>query len=361
MSRKIIAHASYILEEIFNSIDNIDITKLRIQKTQEYAADCLIIQHFKCSEKLHIDRYIMCVLCEYDSKKYIAIQGVRFGESEISELHDSGVVAKTLTAPYGIVLYKEMGTKRKDCNRLEIEDKLGWQHHEDGYVGHEFDSLSMYMNDVYLFEILQNSTCNGIPGINSAYFVLSHIQSLRRLDNHQIFPSLRNLLLLQSLYAPENVWNAMTANMWKYAFIEVYRIVEWLYIMPRSIMLKNAIQSSLKASEIGYHAHKSLGWRRKEDESLVLIFRDVNYSRVSGVEFEKMPCLDYLRLISSEDDWENYRGSVARDIYAIRNQIVHQFDKVDEKAIVEDEWKHLTMLLIAIVQSAYDCYSSELS
>ncbi|MFK3626245.1 hypothetical protein, partial [Escherichia coli] len=125
-----------------------------------------------------------------------------------------------------------------------------------------------------------------------------------------------------------------------------------LYVIPRSRRLKGVIQFPRPAYELALHCIDELSWRRKEEDSLAKIVSDV-LKKNETLSFKLLGC----KMFSEENlNFDN----VAKHLYAIRNQFVHQLEAKREKVVSDDDIIDAIEIIADIVISAYELYDADI-
>ncbi|MNF89680.1 hypothetical protein D3C84_722130 [compost metagenome] len=153
----------------------------------------------------------------------------------------------------------------------------------------------------------------------------------------------------------------MTSTHYKHAFLELYRCIESVYTLPRALSLKSKTGLTIAGHLVAKICIEELGWRRKEEDSLFRVLSLMPISYLQPLALSRLPH-------NNSADWDftvpeaEGKGieSLAKFIYKLRNQMVHQFDAENEITISNDDWSILIELLIAIINYIFVQYAGEL-
>ena len=186
-----------------------------------------------------------------------------------------------------------------------------------------------------------------------AYYVISNCKRLITLPlEEDTIDRLKGLFISNEKIPKDNIFLSLTSSHLKHCFLELYRCIEWLYVLPRIRNLKGAINYSKPAYELAIHCIDELSWRRKEEDSLSKLIYDIliNNERFG---FKLLGCRFFSNI---NPDAEN----IARHLYSFRNQFVHQFEAIKEKNFVDEDLVDAIDLITDIIIYAYELYDSDI-
>ncbi|WP_213063948.1 hypothetical protein, partial [Escherichia coli] len=108
------------------------------------------------------------------------------------------------------------------------------------------------------------------------YYILTSCETFVTLPlSKATVDKLKNLFVCNEKIPQDNIFLSLTSSHLKHCYLELYRCIEWLYVIPRSRRLKGVIQFPRPAYELALHCIDELSWRRKEEDSLAKIVSDV--------------------------------------------------------------------------------------
>ena len=257
--------------------------------------------------------------------------------------------------------------------RLRVTEEICYQPEESDYLGTAVSELYSFYEPFALYEVSSNSTLVGRTVFWYSYLVASNwkIHSNR----HVCVEALR---CLQQVY-DSNLWHfpidnariAITASHFKHTFVDLYRCLEWLYSIPRALMVKHDLALTTKATDLARTLREKLAWRRSERDSLQLLILDCGVEtldlniveRCMIAPLPRQPVEGKAVENGQTDTLEKWRYSVAtalaNRIYAVRNQIVHQFDELEVQEVKTEQEAVLIQILCQLCINLYTKYAAE--
>lgn len=143
--------------------------------------------------------------------------------------------------------------------------------------------------------------------------------------------------------AASTLFRAVTAQHWPHVFLDVYRCLERLFPFPYLERLATRI-GHRDVTSLENYAADLLGWRPKESEALIELFRLISGDGVFG---ELAAALD----IRSEDG-SDHCAMVARCLYARRNSVAHFRIDTSEPTTGAD-WPRFLVSLCRVLDVLY--------
>jgi hypothetical protein len=368
MSRKILDYASNVFTLLAEGLRVPDIAKMRIRPPQEHSAFMQEFQLFLRTSKLEVDYILNNVKVAkftYNNSEHLLITQIDPNESETksvsSNLESMGVIEQDINAALFILLVKDANLQRMSPLSLpELEDNIFYGQYGVDYRGHDFTDLMNYIEKFTVFRIDSNSAFSGRDGPEIGYYICSQFDKFVTLPIQPLVTDYQEILQEQSAVLKENVFLSLTATHYKHSFIELYRCIEVLYVLPRSINLKAKLAYSNPAYELARHCIDELGWRKREEDSLCRILKDINESVIAGSGIQKATFADPEWLFNGTDSEKKSHEKLAVKIYRIRNQLVHQLLPDDEIDIADQDWNLLIKFTLDVIKDAYRVYKSDL-
>lgn len=257
--------------------------------------------------------------------------------------------------------------------RLQAEENISWQPEAEDYTKTEVSELFSYYEEIDIFKIQPDSPLHQQSVFWTSYLIAASTTALhpkylttQALENcHEIY----NRSLWH--FPIDNARIAITAPTFKHTFIDLYRCLEWLYSLPRSLKLKSELGLTLKGTELAKAFREKLSWRRTELDSLELLIIDADSRHLNPADIEKclgepLPTIPSASQPLTEgqpktlEEWnEKVSRKLAKKIYALRNQFVHQLDASEIIRISISEEQHFINLLTEICLMTYHKYASE--
>lgn len=243
----------------------------------------------------------------------------------------------------------------------KLEEEILFQQEDSTYEGHSLSDILPYFETVHYFIVDSNSPHQGKDAKDVAYFISSYDLSIINPNLHIFLTEFRGLLSHPGSFMKQNIFWSMTATHYKHVFLELYRCIENIYSFPHALALKNKMGLTLASYEIARHCADELGWKRKEELSLIKIFHLTPSNMIAPNITSNISNLKgALYNFDNKENKISAKKSLAKLIYQIRNQMVHQFELNKEINITPDTWIDLIKLLIPIIDHIYTAHASEL-
>ena len=284
---------------------------------------------------------------------YFAVKNIYPSEFK-RELFEEYFSLYDVTESFFVFLCQILKLKvKEDISPQTISNNLLFQQDDRLYDGHSIPELIDYFEPITIFCLDDLATDFNKSFLSSAYYLVSSCEKNITLPlASETIEKLRSLFVKDVKIPKDNLFLSLTSSHLKHCFLELYRCIEWLYVIPRSRRLKGAIQYSKPAYELAIHCIDELSWRRKEEDSLSRIIFDVlqNYEMVS---FKLTSCALFKNIsIDSEN--------VAKHLYSFRNQFVHQFEARKEKDVVNEDLIEAIDLIADFIIHAYQLYDADI-
>lgn len=148
----------------------------------------------------------------------------------------------------------------------------------------------------------------------------------------------------------ENFFSAMSTPLLPHAFLEIYRTLEFAFVLPRASALLNRIDKGgklgLRILDFARVCHQELGWKRVERDALQKLFSDyINQDRAAFSQlcnncspFSNIATPDATAKAKEHQDFMNEFVDV---YYKLRNQVAHQFWADEIKKCTDADWQAL--------------------
>jgi len=354
----IIEHSSFIFDRICSYGGEIPPTrnKMRLTKGSNIKEQIRFFHSFRLGEKKQLlsNVKISSFYGEdpYDGLeyKYFAVTGTHLINNPAGWESDS-ISKVELDAPFFIYLCKILDLNiAHQISQIAIKDEFLYQQDGDGYLGHDIDDVINIFEPLNIIRISKDSILYSVDDYELGYYVsLSMELDIISLPMFSIIDIYMCLISnFNSKVPKDNIFHSLTSTHWKHCFLELYRCVEWLYLLPRTMNLKYAIGYTSKASSLANECVDKLSWRKKEEDSLCRLIK-------LAFENEEFYERAYWMTIFKDADFSAERS--ASVIYRLRNQFVHQFNKEQEKELNDVMWRELivfTLLLITILYEKFD-------
>ncbi len=284
---------------------------------------------------------------------YYAVKNISSSDFQI-ELFEEYFSLCDVTEAFFVFLCPLLKLKVKDdISSQKISNDLLFQQDDPLYGGHSIEELISYFEPVTIFRLDDLSTNLSNSFMSCTYFLMSSCNMLITLPlADETISKLRSIFIKDIKIPKDNVFLSLTSSHLKHCFLELYRCIEWLYVIPRARRLKGAIAYQKPAFELAVHCIDELSWRRKEEDSLAKIISDTLF------EYERV-CLN-LAGCSLFKNIDLDSASIAKHLYSFRNQFVHQFEYHKEKEYLSEDLVQAVDFIADLILHAYDLYDVDI-
>lgn len=368
MSRNFIEYSENVFNLLSQELSVSNVKRMKILPNPDDSALASEKDIFLNASKLKVDYILNNVkvgMFSYNNDEYLLITQVDASDSTsktvFGYLESSGILEQEINAGLFLLLVKDADLQRiSPVSLTELEERIFYDQYDVEYQGHDFNDLMEFFEDFAVFKIDANSSFKGRDSIEVSYFICAQLEKFIRLPIQILVKDYLAILQEQSAVLKENVFLSLTATHYKHAFLELYRCIEVLYVLPRSIMLKAKLAYANPAYELAKHCSSELGWRRREEDSLARIFKDIDEAVIagSGIKGASFSIADWA--FDGTDTQKKSHEALAKKIYGIRNQFVHQLFPDDEITIVDSDWIILIRFTLDVIKDAYRVYRSDL-
>lgn len=242
---------------------------------------------------------------------------------------------------------------KEDISPQSISNDLLFQQDDPLYKGHLIPELMEYFEPITVFKLEDLSANFHHSFLSCAYFIISSCSMLITLPlANETIEKLRSIFVRDVKIPKDNVFLSLTSSHLKHCFLELYRCIEWLYVIPRARRLKGVIEYQKPAYELAIHCIDELSWRRKEEDSLSKIISDILHI-YEEVSFNLVRCALFKHI-----DLDS--GSIAKHLYSFRNQFVHQFESHKEKNFINEDLVEAIDFIADLIIHAYDLYDMDI-
>ena len=234
--------------------------------------------------------------------------------------------------------------KRRAQDIIEIAERKN-------YEGHNADDLIDLYRPTFVVSLPLGSLLEDVDDYTLCSEIASLVSDLRSPIIDQEFASQVHQLLANNLISSESIYLVLSATSWRYAFMELFRILETTLHVPWMVDLMKDLEIDCNILDLYRSLRSRLYWKEAKGFSVERIFRELNGD-------EKL--LDIEKGISAFrgidfDNAEFCRSSIGRKIWKTRNQLVHPEDFTDGSRLQtsEDEFRSLSRYLVEIIQRIF--------
>ncbi|ENQ5029914.1 hypothetical protein ACEPBM_002840 [Vibrio cholerae] len=255
--------------------------------------------------------------------------------------------------PHFIYLAKAMRLEVSPLkSKYEITDNILWQQNEDSYKGHSYYEINEYFKKIVIFRFDNGDIENNFNIERLFFYILSFSSKFNQTNNYNLSGLYSKIFREIEKISHDNIFMSMTSPHRKHSFLEAYRCLEWIYVLPRILTLKDEIKYKYAGFNLANSCVKSLSWRRKEEDSITLLIKEAFTSSPSFAADSYW--MQIFKNIPEEPE------KIASRVYQIRNQYVHQFNPDREIDISDDECNELISFILKLLLILYKKYQKEL-
>lgn len=204
-----------------------------------------------------------------------------------------------------------------------------------------------------------------------ANFILTHHTPLTNAAglSQRSIDCIREIFLQERSYLFDgNLFTALSSPIPRHAFLELYRTLEFVFVLPRVKALAGALgldksEGELDLIGLARACYSELRWKRVERDSLERLFGEYSERHLASFQILTKQCKPFQSLTPTLEsaDPEKVRAALTKfgdKFYALRNQVVHQLWKEDETYCDADDWLALSEFTIGCVKFFYEGYLS---
>lgn len=295
-------------------------------------------------EIIHINPTLRVIKIEFNMNTYIAIVG-----SELSEDLDSNVL-KEIEPNAGIITYlisEGILKLHKNIDTLHFYNEILCQHKDKNYKGHDYNDLQTFLESIHLFEVPVNSifsqqSCNCDTSKITCYIYSINTSSLTLDFDKEVTNFVSNLSLNGlNCISYSIISNALFANTYEHAFLELYRLIEMLFPINYLREFYEKVNTSLSFLEFVKSLEDITKWRPREEEAIEKIFKLLNKQTE-----------EYFKTFQ-----KNHKTikdlSFPSFFYSLRNTIVHFRANHKKYELTPKQWNLLIIATLSLIENQY--------
>lgn len=311
---------------------------------------------------------------EYRDKGYIVIPG----KSNLSNDFSTGFLKNSLEDPDfsdGIkllVMVEPLARLKKDVDTsLSLIDHIfGINPDNTGKINYDIDDLIYFYSDFEVWEInKEHFDIKSEYDLYRLYMIWKihneqsdQIQSDFALDfSFEIFGDLLKLLENpSSKYISKVIFRSIMSTNWEHCYLELYRCVENLYTIYHIEWLKSHLNVDGLKIATGL---ENIGFRSTEVTDVTKLFEKIEVNQHLLVSL-KAKLRGNGEQGSQENDEsetpEKINQKMAEKLYKIRCSIAHLKYKHNHLNFEIEQWKHIILVMVNIVDELYSIYGNHL-
>lgn len=364
MARKMIEYVSHIFSKLAEDIHIPTLKDARILPPPAALADALMLEFkgLRISEPDYLIHDVRFFEVHLDSRLYLGFVNLNIPDSELQTLESEKIINFQANDALLLAIIKDADINRSPLTILsDLEQHVLFQQEFSDYKGHDLQELAQYFEKISLFNIQEDGVYSSRPPMEIAFHIASHDPTLINPKLKSFVTPYRSLLSHEGSFMKQNIFWSMTSSHYKHAFLELYRCIESIYTLPRALSLKQKMGLTISGYQVARMCIDELGWRRKEEDSLIKIFMWIPDQTLDSMNLSTISCAAGYQLnFSSQELSDESKKSAAKLMYRIRNQMVHQFETGEELTILPTDWPIIICLLLSIIEHIYTIHAAEL-
>lgn len=310
-------------------------------------ADWLKYFHIELDNYIHFwnDGYFL--FGNYKNDKYL----VTIGIDDISIL-PNGIIETAINAGQFLAIIADLGLMvRKEYPPFRIANDILSQHVDsEGYQGHDFKELVPLFPTLKVFFIDESIYAGVIDSLEqlSCVVLIQNKDTLRLPYNDETLNSFKQLCCQNYAYIKyENLFQALTATSFKFAFLDIYRSIEMLYQLHYIIEIEDEIQG-IDREKLLKAIDTSLNWRPNERNTFIKILNSIHITDREHIT-KKLPGV--IKRTTGNSVVKN--EALWNWIYDLRCNIVHLKTYHQQFKISNKDWDIIIHGLLDVITAAY--------
>ncbi|SEF20248.1 MULTISPECIES: hypothetical protein [unclassified Variovorax] len=269
-----------------------------------------------------------------------------------------------------LFLANQLNLQVKNNDPQLVDEYIAAPAEEDGV---DLDVIKPLLEDITVLRLTDSSIFkNPTPG----RYVANYICTFDPKSKGSNKLTSRSLEIIREIFLQEkdrlieeNLFEAMATPLLRHAFLEIYRILEFVFTLPRATSLLEQLRLAggkieIKILDFARHCHKQLGWNRIERDSIKKLFREyssVNYSAFLTLSVGCSPfsTITIAPQTSSEEERVVYVEKIADRVYQLRNQVAHQFWPDEMVSCTDADWQELIEFTLGCISYFYNQHLSK--
>lgn len=313
--------------------------------------------------------------CDYrlDGSRFIALALVLPPEQlyDLECASDGSIQPAEVVGSIYLFLANTLDLAPRDLDSLWIEEHIaGPASMGDGVA---LDVVRGCLSDLTVFRIHDDSVFRG--DVSSSYIANYLCTFDARLTrgtrlNATSLETVREIFLQERYYLIErNLFEAIAAPSTRHSFLEVYRTLEFVFVLPRARALQQVLRDAggtieLNVLEFARHCNRQLGWRRVERDAIGKIFWEFFVASRAAYESLLLSCGPFRDIgptpatESTSNVSRNFVDKIAEKYYQLRNQVAHQFWADEEIQCDDGDWCALIEFSLLCIKHLYEQHLS---
>lgn len=297
-----------------------------------------------------ITRQMRAVMFEYKTRRYFAFFGFSATQAEPLRLPDGLTQIDSKPSLLAIAITETDAMPRATPSEIREIVEAEYQGIDD-YSGHDIDAVAGLFPRVIFAEADINHTYTAdLDRVLGAMVVNTYFEGPITLSEDTLAVA-ESLFTDGSEFIPfGNVLQGILSISWSGLYVELYRCVEQLYPVPRLTDLIDHWSSSQSFGTLADLLQTRLGWRPREDESLIKLISACPDSVASDL------IAAFELLLDEKSTPANVAG---RQVYAMRNGLVHFRGQNSIQQLSDEKWNAVVIAMMGLVAQTYAAFGEQ--
>ncbi|MDT0507440.1 hypothetical protein [Novosphingobium sp. MMS21-SN21R] len=308
-------------------------------------ADAELMAKADVRGKRKITRQMRAVMFEHGAQRFFALFGFASSLGTLLQMPEGLAEIDPTPGMFGIAITEAEIMPR--ATSVEIRDVIEAEYSGlEGYEGHELTDVAGLFPPVVFAEADVNYpyTMN-IDRVLGAMVAATYLDGPIALSEDALNAAGSLFTAGPSSIPFEIVLQGILSISWSGLYVELYRCVEQLYPVPRLSNLINRWASTQSLNSLAELLRDSLGWRPREDESLIKLIK----------ECPDQVANDLIASFELELDEKSIAADAAgRQVYGMRNSLVHFRGNTVVVQPNDEKWNAIVVAMIALVAETYN-------
>ena len=293
-------------------------------------------------ESIKLSLIDSAAIIRFDERHYFGVAGL-----EEPQTLPSGLKQIDITPGLFASFVVEVGLDAS-ATAAEIRDIVeGFSSVDNDYQGHDLSDVANLFPKILFYEVNQSYVyARTIERILGSYIS-------RGYSGGPLSFKSDTLIEIATFFENGSDWipfslplRGMFSFSWDGLFLDLYRCIEQLYAVPRITRLTEKWATSESIINLAKLLEDVLSWRPKEDESLELLFRDLDVELCKDIR-------DGFQFVTVKESSSNPSIVASKRMYALRNSCVHFRPTTQNKKITDPQWNRIISLMLKIIGDLY--------
>ncbi|HTH10071.1 MAG TPA: hypothetical protein VMA55_10925, partial [Acidovorax sp.] len=290
-------------------------------------------------------------------------------QTSLYEQSEGSISAISVPGSIFLLLADRLDLRPTQLDTQWVEQYIAGPAEDDGV---DLEIVRQSLEQVSVFQLGAKSI---FATRTSGKYIANYICTFDRQFTSGTLLTPRSLDLIREIFLQEkyhlvenNFFSAMATPVLQHSFLEIYRILEFVFVLPRAGALLTQLKSSstdlrIEILDFAKSCNRELGWKRIERDSIGRLFREYAVSNYSAFQQLTQECTPFSGIQISLNDADEHRNAsldkIVDKYYTLRNQIVHQFWPEEEITCTSSDWQALIEFTLDCVSYFYKRYLSK--